>query len=147
MLLIFFFEGNEMGITQIEYVVGLLLFKKILGIYILGMIVIGIPMAWMSRLAWLEPKEWSLLGKILFPDTDIPKDVGEYKKWKTEHPNYKPPAYTMMLQNVHLSDYKIDVPLVRYTLFQMIIWPLRLIYLIWLWGFALFIWTTRKLLF
>lgn len=94
-------------------------------VYIVGLFIIGLPMGIWSLDVWKSPHQSSTLGKMLFPISATMGQIGE-----DGHSLYETP-WLIHLLDIHIALIVGNRFIINtYIAIQMIIWPLRLTYII-----------------
>lgn len=100
-----------------------------LAVYVLGMFLIGLPIAILSLDVWRYPTLYPRIGKILFPDIAVFGNIGR-RDLRQYHPEDIPPTMRWLrVDQVIMHDNSRSV-LEKYKLVQMMLWPLRLTFII-----------------
>lgn len=100
--------------------------SALIGAYLTGMVLVGYPMGKWSLKAWKYPEKYPLLGKVLFPDNSATNRVGTKHTSEDIDGTFNNLPITMDMFDVHdaLRD-NTPLPLAKYIVVQMMIWPVR----------------------
>lgn len=101
------------------------MFWIILALYFIGMPLIGYPVGKLSLKAWKYPEKFPQLRKILFPLNWCGDTVGKYQDNGDDGDNLPMTMTTKIHGAIGSGD---PLPLAKYLVMQMFIWPLRLAY-------------------
>lgn len=107
-------------------------FSVLIWAYLIGAVCIGYPIAKWSLRAWKYPRKYPRIAMVLFPVNSYRDHVGVKIRRGTENDSDGP------TNNVPIGMFMCDVydtpvadnavPIARYIILQMVVWPARLSY-------------------